>query len=112
MERRDVQRLRVEFPVEFVILGQETVRFEGVLRDVSEGGLSLTTNTGLEPGSFVRLEIAGAAFFGEVRYCQAFSSGSLAGLFIERVLLGESELLRLLAFAETQAPELAVLISR
>jgi hypothetical protein len=111
MDRRDVKRYPLEFPVEFVILGGDKVRHEGELRDVSEEGLRLTTNAALETGSFLKIEIEDSVFFGEVKYSNPWMDGCIAGLYIERVLMGKSDLSRLVALARQHSPELASLIS-
>lgn len=95
MEQREVKRLAIEFPVEFVVLGQESGRQPGIVRDISNEGMRLTTNTVIETGSFLRIEIEGVVFFGEVKYCHPWMGGSIAGLYIEQVLLSDSELCRL-----------------
>jgi hypothetical protein len=112
MERRDLERLPVEFPVEFIVLGHEGgSRRQGVIRNVSAEGLCLTTDTTLETGGFLRIEIEDAFFFGEVRYCNPCAGGSIAGLYIEQVLMGQSAWARLLALAQEHCPQLASMMA-
>lgn len=111
MDRREVKRFPVQYPVEFVVLGGDNVRYEGELRDVSTEGLRLATQLALETGSFLRIEIEDSVFFGEVKYSQPWMDGCIAGLYIERVLMGKSDLSRLVALASEHAPQLAALIS-
>jgi hypothetical protein len=111
MDRRDVKRFAVQYPVKFFILGGENVRYEGELRDVSVEGLRLASSVVLETGSFLRIEIEDSVFFGEVKYSHPWMNVSIAGLYIERVLMGKSDLSRLVALASQHAPQLAALIS-
>lgn len=111
MDRREVKRFPVEYPVEFAIVGGDNLRYEGELRDVSEDGLRLTTNAVLVEGSFLRIEIKDSVFFGEVKYSHPWMDGSIAGLYIERVLMGKSDLSRLVALATLHAPELAAMLA-
>ena len=46
----------------------------------------------LEPGGFIRLEIADSTLFCEVKYCHRASKMYTAGLLVERVLIGASQL--------------------
>jgi hypothetical protein len=111
MDRREVKRYPVQIPVEFVILGGDAIRYEGEIRDVSEEGLGISANVLLAAGSFLRIEIEDSIFFGEVRYANPSRDGYIAGLYIERVLMGKSDLSRLVALARQHAPQLAALIS-
>lgn len=71
---------------------------------MSEGGSRLTTAIPLIAGTFVQLEFDDAILYGEVRYCCPWLSGYVSGLLIERVLLGESELSRLIGATLPDVP--------
>lgn len=99
MERRKDLRFPVQFPVEFTILGGDEAmgRRAGLVRDISEGGVRIGTAGHVAPGSFVRMDLEDSVLFGEVKYCCPFVGGYLTGLYVEKVLLGASDLSRLLA---------------
>lgn len=99
MDRRADKRFPVKFPVEFVVLGRESERHQGYVRDISQGGLRLTCTAVLRPGNFLRVEIEDTVLFGEVKYSHPWVGGSIAGIYVERVLLGTSELSRQVGLA-------------
>lgn len=98
MERRDEVRFPVRAPIEFTILGrEESPQISAMVDNVSEGGIRLATSIALTPGLFLRLRLDDSTLFGEVRYCCPWVGGYLAGLYVERVLVGNSDLSRLMA---------------
>ena len=108
MERRKDVRLPIHRDVDFHVLGREATRVPGRLRDVSENGLRLSTQLPLKAGMFLRIVLDDSVFFGEVRYCCPFMDGFVSGLLVEQMLLGTTELSKLIAAA---LPELASLAS-
>ncbi len=99
MERRKHHRLPIHLDAEFHVLGREASRVPGRVLDVSESGLRLTTQTTLIPGMFLRIVLEDSVVFGEVRYCCPWVGGYVSGLLVEQVLLGTSELSKLIAAA-------------
>lgn len=59
--------------------------------------MKLETTAPLASGTFVRLYLDDSVLFGEVRYSCPWKAGHLIGLYVERVLMGSSDLARLLA---------------
>jgi hypothetical protein len=51
----------------------------------------------LTPGTLLRITLHDSTLFGEVRYCCPWLQGFVAGLLVERVLLGTSEPSRIVA---------------
>ena len=106
MERRKHHRLPIHLDAEFHVLGREASRVPGRVQDVSESGLRLTTHTALPLGTFLRIVLEDSVVFGEVRYCCPWLGGYMAGLRVEQVLLGTSELSKLIAAALPQMAHL------
>lgn len=59
MERRRVQRIKRRLPCEFVYAGN---RHRGIVVDLSVGGLFMQTDTALDPGSEILIDLAGSRF--------------------------------------------------
>lgn len=97
MERRDATRLPAQIPIEFVVLGEQPQRLNGRIRDISEGGLKLETEIALKPGAFIKIEFEDSAMYGELKYTCRWMNSFLSGVYIEQVLVGKSELSRLIA---------------
>ena len=97
MERRKDVRSPIHLDVEFHVLGREGSRMPGHVRDVSESGLRLTTHAALERGMFLRIVIDDSVLFGEVRYCCPWMGGFVSGLLVEQMLLGTSQLSKMIA---------------
>lgn len=104
MERRLEPRFPAQISVQYCAVGQTTAKQTGQLRDVSEGGGRLSTPVPLAVGTFVQLELDDAVLYGEVRYCCPWLGGYVSGVLIERVLLGQSELSRLVGIALSAVP--------
>ncbi len=98
MERREDVRFPAQIGVQFTILGGTPEHWLGWVRDISDGGLRLGTQEPLEPGSFIRIELDDTILFGEVRYSCPWMGGSVAGIRVEQVLAGDSDLSKLVAY--------------
>src|SRR5205085_1596622 len=66
------------------------------VEDVSEGGVRLAMAKQLECGALVRLQIADSTLYCEVRYCRRGGAAYTTGLLVERVLVGGSDLGKLI----------------
>ena len=98
MDRRAEKRLPTTLiPVQVIGLGELRLQACGRILDVSHRGLRVGLPDAAPIGSFLRLEFDGSVIFGEVRYCEQQSSWHSIGLFVEKILIGESELGRLVA---------------
>ena len=96
LERRKDPRFPVELSGTLIRFDNEGTRLPVYVEDVSEGGVRLALSEALESGAFVRLEVADSTLFCEVRYCRRGAVAYTAGLLVERVLLGASDLGRLI----------------
>jgi hypothetical protein len=96
MHTRCEQRLNATLiPVQVTGLGTLHIQTPGRALDVSRNGLRLAVPEPIPIGSLLRIELEDSIVFGEVRYCQDHESWHAVGLFVEEVLVGESELSRL-----------------
>lgn len=98
MDPRSHQRLSTTLiPTE--ISGIEGLRLQtsGRILDASCRGLRLAISEPVPAGSRLRLELEDSTIFGEVRYCQEQRGWYIVGLFVEEMVIGGSELARLLA---------------
>ena len=104
MERRYDTRIPIDLPVKYAILGSDYDRLAGHVRDVSEGGLRMTTDIVLNVGAFLRIQLEDCVLFGEVKYCCPWMGGYVSGCYVERVLLGDSEISRLISVTLQEVP--------
>lgn len=97
MERRQDPRIPAGLPGTLEGLSGDPEPGTPVLiENISEGGIQFEAPERLDTGSFVVLRIHDARLIGEVVYSRPAEYGYLTGLLVERVLLGESELSRLI----------------
>lgn len=66
-EQRRESRIRSKGPVKLVAEG--AVGISGAIYDVSVSGISVDTESGISPGTFVQIDGEGFAAEGVVRYC-------------------------------------------
>jgi PilZ domain len=66
----------------------------GEVVDISESGLCAVIPTLLTIGAIVRMEIGDCALFGHVIYCHPAGASFRTGIEVVRVLIGESDLSR------------------
>jgi hypothetical protein len=94
MERRYNQRISAQLPVRLTVLdgGEES---RGMLLDLSDTGVSAVLPKAVVPGSLVKLEILGLAFYGHVAYCNPAGTAFRTGIFVEPALLDSSNLAEL-----------------
>jgi hypothetical protein len=104
MEQRDDVRFPARIPVEFSVLGAESHPRAGTIRDISEGGVRLVTDTPLTVGTFLRVDVEDSLLFGEVKYCCRWMGVHVCGLYIERALFGKSDLSQLVRATLPDAP--------
>ena len=98
MDRRTEKRLPTTLiPVQVIGLGELRLQACGRILDVSHRGLRVGLPESVPVGSFLRLEFEGSVIFGEVRYCEQQGSWHSVGLFVEQILIGGSDLGRLIA---------------
>lgn len=96
MDRRLESRFESNLEVSVTDLARPGRCVAGLLHDISNSGVCVLTPIPLEAGDPVRLEIRDASFFGIVTYSRAEESSWRSGVAVQRVLLGGSDLSRLL----------------
>ena len=93
------RRLHARHPVDFDARVTDITSPDCVLRgrvvDISESGVCTNLTSPMSPGAIVKIEIADCALFGQISYCYQEGSAYFAGLEVVRVLIGDSELARL-----------------
>jgi len=102
MEQRENPRFPVHVEVRYTVLGDAPQTCTGYACDVSERGLRLVTETDLQPGVFLRIELDDSTLFAEVKYCAPWMDIHVAGVYVEEVLLGVSELSKLVMATMSQ----------
>jgi PilZ domain len=81
----------------------------GTMRDISNSGLCVVTPLPLTPGDMVRLDVAESVLFGIVTHATAEGADWRTGIEIERVLIGDSDLSRVLHLVlQESMPDLAI----
>lgn len=109
MERRGNTRIAASqvIPVQVIGLGDLQLLTSARIVNVSPNGLRLTTSEAIPAGSFLRLEFDDATIFAEVRYCEREKHAYGIGVYVEEILIGTSELARLVASLIGDGPEQA-----
>ena len=96
MERRADSRLTANrIPVQVFGLGENKLRTTGRIVDASPKGLRIEIADRADEGAFLQIEFDDATILGEVRYCQKQDRVYATGVFVEQILIGTSELARL-----------------
>ena len=107
MERRGNTRIAASqvIPVQVIGLGDLELLTSARIVNVSPNGLRVSTSEAIPVGSFLRLEFDDAPIFAEVRYCEREKHAYGIGLYVEEILIGTSELARLVASLIGDNPE-------
>jgi hypothetical protein len=94
------QRLEKRYPASLDILltglTDPTQACQGRVSDISKYGLCVVLPISFRPGDLVKLAFADSTLFGYVAYSNPGEAGFRCGIEVERVLLGETGLARLL----------------
>lgn len=96
MDRRSSTRYPADLAVWITDLLQPGRSAAGTIRDISDCGVCVMTPLPLAAGSIVRLDVSGSVLFGLVTYATAEGVDLRIGIDIQRVLLGDSDMSRLL----------------
>lgn len=99
MERRFDHRHLTELDVHVTRLTHPAWSAHGQISDLSNSGLSLTAPFELAAGDVVHLEIEDSNLFGVVVHASVEGARFRAGIEIQRVLIGGSDLSRVLHLA-------------
>jgi hypothetical protein len=103
MEQRREPRFQADQPVMVTILSDPEVRMNALVKNASGRGLGLIVKTPVRPGAAIRIEIDDSMVLGEAIYCRMESEGHFVGVELDQVLVGLTELRRIL---EGFSPEL------
>jgi hypothetical protein len=94
------RRLDPRYPADFSVWVTDLLKpghsAAGTIQDISNSGIGVVSPLALAAGDVVRLDVAESVLFGIVTNATAAKSGSRAGIEIQRVLIGGSELSQLL----------------
>jgi hypothetical protein len=96
VDRRLDRRYPLDLKVQVTDLTRQGFSGTARLTNISNSGVGLLLSEPLMPGDFVRLEIADTFLLGHVVHSRLDRDGFSAGVEIERVLIGGSDLSRLL----------------
>jgi len=103
MDRRFDYRLPTEMDVRVTRLTQPALTGPGQIADISNSGMCVKAPFELAAGDIVQLQIADSNLFGFVVYASLEGTAFRAGIEIQRVLMGGSDLSKLLHQALRQA---------
>lgn len=95
MERRREQRIPVDQDVVVTLLGSDQASFTARTVDQSGRGLQILLAQPLEAGAAVKIEMEDALLLAEVCFINAVPAGFVAGLRIDQMLSGLTDLSRL-----------------
>jgi hypothetical protein len=96
MERRLNRRFPVDLEVQVTELATQGFSGKGRLTDISNSGVRLSLSQPLTPRDIVRLELTDTLLFGHVVHSRPDGEGFSVGIEVQRVLIGGSDLSRLL----------------
>ena len=96
MDRRSNTRYPAEQAVWVTDLLQPGRSAAGTIRDISNSGVCVMTTLPLIVASIVRLDANDNVLFGFVTYATAEDAGLRIGIDVQHVLLGDSDMSRLL----------------
>ena len=96
MDRRLHNRALADLDVQVVRFRKQDQFVSGRLEDISESGLCVILPCELVQDELVRLEAADCTLFGHVVYCTWQRNAFRTGIEVERVLLGNTDLAKLL----------------
>jgi hypothetical protein len=105
MEQRREPRFQADEPVVVTVLSEPEVRMEARVKNASGRGLGLLTAAPLSPGAAIRIDIDDSMVLAEAIYCRDDGDGYFVGVELDQVLVGLTELGRIL---EGFSPEFAV----
>ena len=99
VDRRLHNRALADLDVEVIRLRKQEQSVPGRIEDISEAGMCLILPCELVPQELVRLQAADSTFFGHVIYSEWKRNAFRTGVEVERVLVGGTDLAKLLRSA-------------
>ena len=112
VDRRLHNRALADLDIEVVRLKEKDQIVAGRLEDISESGMCLILPSELMVDEIVRLETADCTLFGHVVHCTWQRNAFRAGVEVERVLIGNTDLAELLRTALQDTMPWATLTTR
>jgi len=97
------ERVPAETEVHIKNLTKPDQAGSGWVLDVSETGVAVLLQLRLVSGDLVQLDIAGGELFGHVIYVREENESFRTGIAVEQVLLGRSDLTRLVQAVSSEA---------
>lgn len=104
MDRRDKPRFPADLVVRVTDLEGTSEAFAGSVVDISESGVCVLLSLHLMAGSTVKLELDDAVLYGHVTYAFGADTKFRTGIAIESVLVGTSDLSKILQVLLDSAP--------
>lgn len=95
MDRRLYERYAVDLQATISDLAASERVTSGQIVDISQSGLCAVVPLPLATGAIVKVEIGDCALFGHVTYCQLDGPSFRTGIEVVQVLIGSSDLARL-----------------
>ncbi len=96
MERRFHDRWPADVEVRLTHIKNRELSGSGRVSDISKSGVCVASALQFAPGALVQLDVANSVLFGHVAYCRPAGELFRTGIEIVQVLLGGSDLSKLL----------------
>jgi len=96
MDSRLFERHAAHFHLTVTRVAPREPSMRGRVYDISKAGICAVLPRQLAPGDLVELEMADSLLFGHVIFCNPQSAEFRTGIEVERVLLGDTDLSRIL----------------
>lgn len=112
MDRRRFPRYPTNLEVTVIEFARPAASSSGIITDISEGGVRIQLEQYIAPGALIRLDLVDSMFWGHVVHARAEPGGYSMGIEVEKVLMGGSDISRLLqrVLEESSSTALEVLI--
>jgi PilZ domain len=104
MDQRREPRFEADQPVVVTVLTEPQVRMVGRVRNASGRGLGLIVPEPVAPGAPIKIEIEDALVLGEAIYCRAETDAHFIGVELDQMLVGLTELGRMLSAFDPEVP--------
>ena len=108
MNQRLYERFQIQLDAKVMDITNEGQSDGGRLVDVSRGGMCVELAHPVELGNVVRVDCSEGSFFGQVMHATRNGSGFRIGIDVFNVLLGRSDLSRLIERALAQKDKVRV----